>query len=409
MITSLDGAKPYNYLSDPFPGGLASGALLEPRQGVDGYLTGTGLSITGITPNIASTVPYIHQWNFNIQRQLPGEMMFEIAYVGSSGKQLDRRPTNWNELHPNFTTLGNQLNQLVPNPFYGLPEVPSNSVLARPTVQLGQLLRPYPQFGTVTMWSFNGADSEYHGLQTKVEKRYSHGSTFLASYVWSKLMDNFSGIPTWLGSSPTGDRTRYDWRGEWAVNEEEVPHRFVFAYTYELPFGMGQRWGNKGGVLNAILGGWQVAGIVTLSAGTPSNVTTSNQYHAFGAGEQRPNSVGRSPYLPGSPQENNLYAWDRTAFSQPTPFTIGNVGRSLPDTRTDGLQSWDLSLHKSFNLSERIKLQYRAEMFSFTNTPTFAHPSTANRNFTSRDFGLITGMHDANRARQIQMALRLTF
>src|SRR5262249_18715860 len=160
----------------------------------------------------------------------------------------NRPPVDLNELEPRFVGLGNQLNQLVPNPFYGLQEIPQSSILARPTVQLGQLLRPYPQFTRFLMWDYNGANAEYHGLTARAEKRFSHGMTLLGSYTFSKLMDDYSGIPDWLGAAPVRDRTRYDNRREWAINEEEVQHRAVVSYTYQLPAGKGRRFLNSSGV-----------------------------------------------------------------------------------------------------------------------------------------------------------------
>ncbi|MBC7927754.1 MAG: TonB-dependent receptor [Bryobacteraceae bacterium] len=237
MLTTIDGARPANRLSDPFPGGQ----LIEPTRGSLGLLTNAGLDLSGIMGSNSEKVPYIIQWNLNVQHQLPGSWLVEVGYTGTSGKQLNRPPINWNELEPQFVTLGNQLNQLVPNPFFGIPEIPSNSVLSRQTVQLGQLLRPYPQFGNITVFDRNGANSEYHGMTVRVDKRFSHGLTLLGSYTSSKLMDDFSGIPDWQGAAPARDRTRYDTHREWAINEEDVSHRAVLSYTYELPFWQWQK------------------------------------------------------------------------------------------------------------------------------------------------------------------------
>ena len=117
MLTSVDGAHPFNVLSNPFPNGLAA-----PSQGSLGYLTNVGQTAYGILGSNSSKVPYIIQWNFNIQRQLPGQMLVEIGYTGTNSKQLNRPPIDLNELQPQFVALGSQLNQLVPNPFYGPPE-----------------------------------------------------------------------------------------------------------------------------------------------------------------------------------------------------------------------------------------------------------------------------------------------
>lgn len=236
MLTTLDGARPLNTLSDPFPGGN----LLEPTRGNLGLVTNAGLNASGILGSNADKVPYIIQWNFNVQHQMPGQILAEAGYTGSNGKQLNRPPIDFNELDPRFVSLGNQLNQLVPNPFYGIEGIPSTSVLAQPTVRLGQLLRPYPQFLRVEAWDRNGANSKYHGVTGRVEKRFTHGLALLGSYTASKLLDDFSGIPGWQGAAPARDRTLYDATREWAVNEEDVSQRLVVSYSYELPIGKGK-------------------------------------------------------------------------------------------------------------------------------------------------------------------------
>jgi hypothetical protein len=231
----------------------------------------------------------------------------------------------------------------------------------------------------------------------------------LVTYVNSKLIDDYSGIPNWLGSAPAGDRTRYNYKIEKAINEEEVPQRFVAAYTYELPIGKGHALLNRGGVLDLVLGGWQTNGILTFSAGNPVQVTTTNNYMNFGAGEQRPNSVGRSAQLNG-PAESRLggvsggHWFDTTAFTQPVAFTIGNAPRTLPDVRTDTIKNWDFSLFKNFKFKERFNLQYRAELFNCLNTPTFSLPQ---RSFVAADFGVVSAT--LNSPRQVQMGLRMTF
>jgi hypothetical protein len=398
MVTSLDGAHPFNVLSNPFPNGL-----IYPSQGSLGYLTNVGQTAYVILGSNSSKVPYLFQWNLNIQRELPGRVLAEIGYTGTLGRQLNRPPININELAPNYVQLGSQLNQLVPNPFRGLPGIPSSSILAQPTVQLGQILRPFPEFTTVTAYDRNGANSEYHGMTLKVEKRFSQGLTLVGSFTASKLMDNFSGIPTWLGSGPARDRTYYDTHREWSLNEEDVPRRLVISYTYELPFGKNKHW-LAHGIGSQIAGGWQLASIHTFSAGIPIQVVGGTAYHAFGAGTQRPNSTGKSAALSGR-AEDRLNRWfDTSQFTNPAPFTLGNLGRVLPDVRTDGLNQWDFSVRRQFPLAtERCHLEYQAIFKNFLNHPDFAHPQ---RDFTSADFGRITATATSPRLIQMQLAVR---
>jgi hypothetical protein len=363
------------------------------------------LAASGILGSNASKVPYMIQWNLNIQRQFPAQIVVEVGYTGTSGKQLNRPPIDMSELAPGFVSLGNQLNQLVANPFFGITSIPSSSVLSRPTVQLGQLLRPFPHFTRLEAWDRNGANSEYHGVTVRVEKRFSHGLNLLGSYTASKLMDDFSGIPGWQGAAPARDRTIYDFRREWSLNEEDVSQRLVNSYTYELPFGRGKTWLNQTGFADWVLGGWQMSGIHTFSMGIPIQIIGGTAYHAFGAGAQRPNSTGISAGKSGRAQDR-LSAWfDKAQFTNPEPFTLGNLGRVLPDVRTDGLNQWDFSMSKRFPVSgDRIYIEYRAFLRNLTNTPDFGHPE---RTFTSPDFGRVTAT--AVPARQVQMELRLKF
>ena len=286
-----------------------------------------------------------------------------------------------------------------------LLEVVGNSVLARATVQRGQLLRPYPQFTRFEIWDYNGANASYHGGHVRVEKRFSQGLTLLGNVTKSKTMDDYSGIPTWLGAAPARERTRFDFKREWAVNEEDFSHRVTAAVMYELPVGKGKAFLNQGGVTNAVLGGWQMSSIVVFASGNPMQIVGGTPYHSFGAGSQRPNSTGVSAKLDGSPQ-SRLNKWFNTAqFTNPAPFTLGNVGRSLTDIRTDTTRNWDFTMLKVFPIwAERVKLEYRAVFTNFLNTPRFAAPE---RTFTSPDFGRVT--RTSNGPREIQMGARLLF
>ena len=398
MVATLDGARPFNTLSNPFPSGL-----ITPTRGSLGYLTNVGADAYAILGSNSEKIPYLFQWNFNVQRQLPYNILVEAGFTTTRGHQLNRPPVNINELSPQYVSLGNQLNQLVSNPFYGVAGVPSTSILAQPQVQLGQLLRPYPQFINVTAYDRNGSNSEYYGATVKVEKRFSHGLTLLGSFTGSKLIDDFSGIPTWLGSGPARDRTYYDAKRERAINEEDVPKRLTVAYTYELPFGKGKRFLNSG-IPGQIAGGWQLSSIHTFSSGIPIQVVGGTAYHGFGAGTQRPNSTGKSASISGR-AEDKLRRWfDISQFTNPAPFTLGNVGRTLSDVRTDNITQWDFSIRRRFPLREHVWMDYQAFLKNFLNHPDFAHPQ---RDFTSPDFGRVTAT--ATTPRIIQMELTLRF
>lgn len=235
-LTTLDGITPYRLLSDPFPGGLPGPVGLT-----QGLLTAVGSSLQGALR--ADTItPWTMQWNFTIQHEFPAQLLLEAAYVGNRGLQLSRTfYLDLNQLRPEYMALGSQLNQMVDNPFYGIVK---SGVLADPKVSRAQLLRPYPQFTSISIITSSGASSSYNALQISANKRFSHGVQFEGSYAWAKN----------LGDGSPQDN--YNIRASRGFVEGDVAHRFVMSYLYELPFGRGRRWGaGASRLLNGLLGG----------------------------------------------------------------------------------------------------------------------------------------------------------
>ncbi len=262
------------------------------------------------------------------------------------------------------------------------------------------LAAPYPQYLSVIPPMATGAVSIYHSLQIKAQKQFGSGLTFLVAYTAQKLIDDCS--TTAVVGAASSLQNIYDLPGERAVSSNDVSQLLTISYVYELPFGKGKRFGrgwNRG--VDAVLGGWQVNGITTLSTGLPVLVTTQNTSHAGGA-VLRPNNDGHTANL-GGPVEGRLNKYfDTSVFSQPAPFTFGNTGRTLPDVRVPGEKNFDFSLFKNFALTERMTLQLRAESFNWLNTPRFGRP---NQNANAAQFGVISGT--ANSPRQMQLALKL--
>jgi hypothetical protein len=155
--------------------------------------------------------------------------------------------------------------------------------------------------------------------------------------------------------------------------------------------------------VEAVIGGWQVNGIFSSQSGIPLGLTAQNTSNSLGGGE-RPNSTGRSAELSGAIQGRLTKFFDTTQFTQPAPFTFGNVSRTLPDVRGPRSTNLDLSLFKNFQVTEALRMQLRGEAFNITNSPMFGLPGTA---LGTANFGVITSQ--ANLPRQIQVALRLDF
>lgn len=385
-VGSLDGITPYNLFSNPFPQGFSA-----PPGAAAGLLTGAGGVIQGVLRD--TVTPYTMQWNFNIQRALPADITLEVGYVGNRGLQLQRNTESGldlDQINPVYLSLGSHLNDLVPNPFYGLVD---SGVLAAPQVSRAQLLRPYPQFTSVIPLFSSGSSSTYHGLQIRFSKRYSHGLQFEGSYVWSKVVDNGSSHQDSYNILPDRSVTSYD-----------IPHRFVIGYIYELPFGCGRRFGsNASGPVNWVLGGWKFNGITTLQSGGPLSISASN-VSVLGNPVERANNNGHSAALSGDVHQRLNRYFDTSVFSQPAPFTLGNVSPYISDLRAPYVNNFDLSLFKDFFPREYLRIQFRAEFLNAFNRVQFSAPNTS---VTSTSFGVISSQ--ANSPRQIQFGLKLLF
>jgi hypothetical protein len=382
-VSTLDGITPYNLLSNPYPQGFAT-----PPGASQGLLTQAGANLQA--PLQDTVVPWTMQWNFNIQRELPGQTLLEIAYVGTRGLQLARGTEsgmNINQLDPQYMALGSHLNDLVDNPFYGYV---NNGVLASAKVARSQLLRPFPQFTTIQPLFSSGASSTYHSLQATATKRLAHGMQFEAAFTWAKDLDNGQ---TYQDS--------YNANGERALADIDIAKRFVASYVYELPFGRGRHFGKSAAsAVNWFLGGWQVNGITTFQTGTPLAISASNTTGIF-TETIRANNNGTSARLDG-PVDQRLNAYfNKSVFSQPAPFTFGNLSPRVSDLRNDGIRNFDLSMFKDFTPKERIRVQFRAEFLNAFNTPRFGSPNTS---VTSTSFGQITSQ--GNSPRQTQFGLK---
>jgi hypothetical protein len=386
-----DGITPANPWTNPFPSGftLPQGAAAGPNAALGQSLGGAW------APSLRPM--YNQQWNFTIQRSFKGSSVFEIAYAGNKGTRLSQT-YQFNQLDPGYLALGDRLLEQVPNPFFGV--ISSALPLGTPTIQYGNLLRPYPQYGGVSATNAGYANSNYHALQMRYEKRFSAGLSFLAAYTFSKTITDAS---DGLWNRADLIRSYYCRSCERAVSSYDQPHRLVVNSTWEVPVGRGKALGsNWNKPLNAIAGNWQVNGILTLSQGLPlfNFGVANNTCFCFG-GSQRPDATGLSPAV----DNPTVDRWFNTeAFSQPAPFTFGNLGRTVNAVRQSSARNLDLSLFKSFNPIERMRVEFRAEAFNVTNTPIFGLPGTT---LGSPTFGVVTGQE--NTPRQIQLALKVVF
>jgi hypothetical protein len=401
-VASVDGVHPTNLVSNPFPANASSAnGLLYPPGSSQGLLTVLGQNLSSANPPTLRTL-YNQQWNFSIQRSLSTNMLLQVAYVGNKGTHLAWGTTgnNMNQIAPQYQALGNQLLATVNNPFYGNPNFTSGP-LAQPQVQYGQLLRPFPAWQTVTSDGTAVGNSEYEALQASFTKRYTNGVSLIAGYTRSKLMTDVAD-GTWVGAPAGVIRSYYCVRCEHSNSTYDVPNRFTLSGVGELPFGKGRKFGNSWNrVVDGILGGWQANGILTLASGLPLVFSTAtNNSYTFGGG-QHPDLVGNPVVSSGK----SIYEWfNPAAFAQPANFSSGNLARTFTAVRTDWTRNLDASLFKNFSVSERFKLQFRAEAFNVVNHPIFSAPGTT---VNGVNFGVITGQ--SNTPRNLQLAMKLLF
>ena len=393
---SIDGGlTPAASFSDPFPQGFC-------RQNTSdlGLLSNLGENIAAV--NRDHQVPKTISWSFDVQQRLPKDVLFNITYSANRGLNL-MGFRELNQLNPEHLALGTQLNAPVPNPYLGVIRI---GPLSAATTTRGQLLRPYPQFQTVTGAIDTYGASTYHALFVKGERRFANGFTLLGSYTFSKIIDDAPGGQTGLCCDfSRGDLMNfYNTRGERSIGSYNTPQTLVISYVYELPFGPGKKFASQAGAMGRIVGGWQLSGSSLFQSGTPLQLSGGNN-QTF-AGTARPNWNGKNPTIGGQDLANAGRAryFDTSAFSLNAPFTLGTAPRYMPNLYGPGNANFDISLIKNTTIRERWRLQFRAEAFNAFNRAQFGNPVTA---VNSPIFGTITNQQ--NQPRDFQMALRLLF
>jgi hypothetical protein len=369
--TNISITSPDNGLTFPFTLSKGPGTYtLAPLN--DSF----GAVPVGQTPTTAVTyfdqgrrAGYSEQFNLTVQHQLPGNQLVEVSFLGNDGRKL-----------PNATLSINQIAPSVLGP-------------GRST----QAYRPFPQFSNVSIITPDLATSNYYAGLIRYEKRFSQGLSAGASYTRSKFLDASTEAGNTLGANNGPYSNYYNRRADYGYSANDVPNRFVFHAVYELPFGRGKRWLAKGPAA-AIVGGWSLSDVFTWQSGAPVTVVDqTNSCLCNSSGSQRPNVSG-NPNL----SDRTVRMWFNTSvFSQPANYTFGNEGVGI--IRAAGVFDTDVSIQRSFQVRERMRLQARGEFFNVTNHTNFGLPNTT---FGSPTFGQVTS---AGNARQVEISMRLEF
>ncbi len=396
-------------LANPFPSGVlaAVGSSL-------GLASQMGQNITFLPRNVRNT--QAQRWSFGGQRELPGNWLAELQYVGNRGYDgvvnsnfLNATPRQYQSTsNVRDQTVINFLATNVTNPLRNLiVGTGSNGA----TINKGQLLRPFPQFGNITTIRNDGS-SRYHALQGRLEKRFSNGFTALFSYTFSKFLERGSFL------------NEVDTEFESRLSSADVPHRFVTSGIWELPFGKGRKFGNDWNkVVNAVIGGWQVQGIGqvqsgrTIDIGGTSNNAYSNIYVNGDISKLKTDirssnvdgvtfDISRFYFSDAAVQTNGVV--DPVKQRADTRIQLANSIRVLPSRasafRGQRLNLWDLSVSKNFAFTESIRLQLRGEFLNAFNKVIFDNPNLTPNN---TNFGKVTGQ--ANLPRDVQIGLKIIF
>ncbi|MDQ3041407.1 MAG: TonB-dependent receptor [Acidobacteriota bacterium] len=356
-LGALYGNPPFRSVST-FNGTLANPISLNnpfPTQS----LGAATLSPTGVQRDLQTS--YLQNFSLGMQREILKDLVVEISYIGNKGTNLLRN---------------RNINQAV---------LGAGSIASR---------RPFAGFGNIPFRE-SSASSNYHSLQARAEKRFAQGFTFLASYTFSKAIDDSSGVPASTATS-NNPQNSFDLRSERGLSEFDVRHRFVASFIYELPFGKGKQF-LQSGIAAQIFGNFEIAGIVAAQTGRPFTPRISSDRSNTGQLQDRPNIVGNPRLDNPDPQ-----LWFNTAaFAIPAAGTFGNAGRNI--LTGPGYSNTDVALVKRIGFGEVRNLELRVEFFNLFNHPNFDLPNAV---ADSAQFGRI---FSAGAARQIQLGLKFTF
>jgi hypothetical protein len=335
-------------------------------QSTPAFLLKNGIPANSVTAASGNTslisfpfdlpLPYVVQWTLNVQRQFGAGFVAQVGYTGSEAHKL---------------AGGTNVNQAYPG---------DGDVNAR---------RPYPGFSNITVRGPR-VSSNYHALVGQLERRFNNGFNILASYTYGHSIDNGSGGGD---QNDPGVQDARNLSAQRASSNFDVKHRFVLSGVYEMPFG------KKPGRLGALIRDWQISGIYSHQTGQPFTVTLSKDPTATST-TARPDRL-RDGSLPSSQRSVNHW-FDTSAFVVPSCYCFGNSGRNI--LRGPSLFNVDVSVARDFRFTERMRLQFRFEVFNLFNHPNLGLPAAS---IGATDAGIIGDV--VSPERQIQLALKLYF
>ncbi|MFN0100655.1 MAG: carboxypeptidase regulatory-like domain-containing protein [Bryobacteraceae bacterium] len=398
-IVTVDNLRPAVTLANAFTN-QAGGRLLAAVGNSEGPASflGQGLAVNWQD----RPLPYSHQYSFDIQRELPGGVLVEAAYVGNQTRKL---PINSNANYVPANELNRRTaagaidnayyNAQIPNPMRGL--IPNNAALNGATVTRQTLLFTFPQYTPLTINNLPIGKQRYDSFQLKASKRFAAGLTFLASYTGAKTLEQvgFLNIQDFNVSDPAGSPLVKQ-----SADNIDIPRKFNLAAVWELPFGQGKPFAS--GVNRAadfLVGGWELNVNMTYMKGW--NIAYPN------AAQVNPGSAALDN--PTVAQYFNTSLWNDSAGTRvraQEPFTLRTFPLRFSDVRVPGYQNWDASVSKFFPIHERLKAQFRFEAVNAMNHPWYT--AIASVDVTNPQFGRLNPVQ-GNLPRFLKLGLNLQF
>jgi hypothetical protein len=407
FIATNDSVNFITRLSNPFPNGI-----LEPVGSAGGAETFVGQPVLYFNEN--PQMPYNQRWQIGFQRELPGSTVVELGYTGNRGTHIEI-PYNLNATPREYLSESGErdnariayLGANVPNPFAGILPPGATSALAGSNIARERLLRPFPHFDTITTTRYDGY-SWYHGLQARLEKRFSKGLLLAANYTYSKFMQA-SELMYPVDPRPTE-----------LISDMDYPHSLNISGIWELPFGSGKRLlANVHPVASKIVSGWQLNGIYVKQSGAPVQWAYTTSNNVFGQTLNINSVIFRGNFSDIALDENErtVGRWFDTDAgferSAPAQLDTNRQLRTFPlrlgSVRGDSLNNFDFGLFKNTRVAEGKDVQFRAEFLNAFNHPRFPSPSGNAVNPTNATFGRITAANQSNYARRIQLSLKFIF
>jgi hypothetical protein len=347
--------------------------------------------------------PDSYQWNLTVSREIIKDTVLEVSYIGNQGHHIWRRGVNYNDVLPQNRAA---VTQAFLASSAGVPDTDLTGIVSRS--------RKFPNLGPILMSESTG-NSNYNALQVWLNRRFVNNLSYSVAYTWSHAL---SDVP--LTSFTSGTTDPFNYHLDYGDADLDRRHTFVFNAVYQMP--SVRKWG---AAANAFIGGWQFNTIVSYYGGIPLDVysAVNANYNGLAAtpanGGLRPNLVSGQPiYLDQNDPTRYL---NPAAFALPAPGTFGNLSRGL--VRQPGLTNVDFSLNKNFALTERTRLQFRAEFFNLLNSPQFngfgnavfsgttiTQPTPGGAfNIATSSNGQFGNLSSDRGPRQIQFGLKLNF